>query len=200
MNRDKFRNNLSFWLSLIAIILSLCLIILWIVNVSNVAVVSLDSFVGVVVALLALLVTIVLGWQIYNAIDIREKVHAIDSLQSKMKEQEHRMEQMYYNACHSHAYVSACQSSMLNDDVNAFRWLMNSLCYSLLMDEPLNVELILEDMQNCVQHISQSQLDKNLFVEIENDHKTIINTHFYICIANRYNLLYNAFISKVLVK
>ena len=132
---------------------------------------------------------------------IREKVHAIDSLQSKMKIQEHRMEQMYYNACHSHGYVSAGQSSMLNDHVNAFRWLINSLRYSLLMDEPLNVELILEDMQSCVQHISQqSQLDKNLFAEIEEDHKTIKNTQFYTCIASRYNLLYDSFISKILVK
>lgn len=108
MNEKK--NNISLILSIVAIVLSIGIILLWIVNTSHLAVVSLDSFVGIIVALLAILVTAVLGWQIYNAIEIKEKLRAIDSLQSALKQQEHRMEQMYCNACHSHGYVAAYQS------------------------------------------------------------------------------------------
>ena len=54
----------------LALLFSVVTILLWICNVGGFTVVSLDTFVGVIVALLAIIVTFVIGWQIYNAIDI----------------------------------------------------------------------------------------------------------------------------------
>lgn len=198
MKHEK-KNNLSLILSIIAVILSLVVIVLWIVNTKNLAVVSLDSFVGIIVALLAILVTTVLGWQIYNAIEIKEKVRAIDSFQSALKQQEHRMEQMYYNACHSHGYVAAYQSASVNNDlVDAYRWLMSSLRYSLLLDEPINIEKVLDEMSEFVKCIpSHSTLDKEIFAEIEEDNKVIVNTTSFNCISITYKQIHNIFLSKV---
>lgn len=182
-----------------AILLSVSIILLWIVNASNLSVVSLDSFVGVIVALLAILVTAVLGWQIYNAIEIKEKLRAIDSLQSALKHQEHRMEQMYYNACHSHGYVAAYQAASVNNDfVDAYRWLMSSLRYSLLLDEPINVEKVLDEMFEFAKRIpSNSILDKEIYAELDEDNKVITNTHSFNCISVKYKQIFNIFLSKV---
>lgn len=196
---NKKKNKISLMLSIIAIVLSLSVIVLWIVNTSNLAVVSLDSFVGVIVALLAIIVTAVLGWQIYNAIEIKGKLRAIDSLQSALKQQEHRMEQMYYNACHSHGYVAAYQSASVNKDfVDAYRWLVSSLRYSLLLDAPINVEKVLADMLEFAKRIpSHNTLDKDIFAELEEDHKVITNTPSFNCISKQYKQAHNTFISKV---
>ena len=197
MNEKK--NTISLILSIIAIVLAIGIILLWIVNTSHLAVVSLDSFVGVIVALLAILVTAVLGWQIYNAIEIKEKLRAIDSLQSALKQQEHRMEQMYCNACHSHGYVAAYQSASVNNDfVDAYRWLMSSLRYSLILDEPINVEKVLDEMLEFAKRIpSHSTLDKEIFAELEEDHKVIMNTRSFNCISLKFKQIHDIFLSKV---
>lgn len=197
--KSEKKYNISLILSIIAILLSLGIILLWIVNASNLAVVSLDSFVGVIVALLAILVTAVLGWQIYNAIEIKDKMRAIDSLQSALKQQEHRMEQMYCNVCHSHGYVAAYQSATVNNDfVDAYRWLMSSLRYSLLLDEPINVEKVLDEMLEFAKRIpAHSTLDKEIFAELEEDHKVITNTPSFNCISVKFKQTHNIFLSKV---
>ena len=197
--RNEKKNNVSLLLSIVAIVMSMGIIVLWIVSTNNLAVVSLDSFVGVIVALLAILVTTVLGWQIYNAIEIKEKLRAIDSLQSALRQQEHRMEQMYCHACHSHGYVAAYQSASVNNDfVDAYRWLMSSLRYSLLLDEPINVEKVLDEMLELAKRIpSHSTLDKEIFAEIEEDYKVITNAPSFNCISLKFKQTHNIFLPKV---
>ena len=53
-------------LSVASILTVVAMIAMWIWESRKICVVELDSFVGVIVALLAIIVTIVLGWQIFN--------------------------------------------------------------------------------------------------------------------------------------
>ena len=100
------------------------------------------SFIGIAVALLAILVTIVLGWQIFTAIDIKEKVSAIDQLQKAHAEQEHRMKQMYCNSCRSIGIAMAGLSEGRGDYVDCFRWIR----FSLSQDTPTDIDQMLIDM------------------------------------------------------
>lgn len=199
MNNEK-KNNISLILSIAAFIMLLSMIVLWFISASKLVVVGLDSFVGVIVALLAIIVTIVLGWQIYNAIEIKEKLKDIESFKEKLNQQEHRMEQMYCNICHSHGYAMAHQSANINHDfVDAFRWLISSLRYTLILDSPINVEKVLEEMLEIGKRIPiHSTLDKEIFAELDEDHRVIINTSSYECIKSRYMDAYKTFKSKVM--
>lgn len=193
--------KLVYWslgLSIIAALLSIATILVCISCSSNLSMVSIEGFIGVIVALLAIIVTIVLGWQIYNALEIKEKVKIIDELVSNQKQQEHRCDQMIYNAWHHLSYNSAHMSAQDHDYVSAFRLLHNSLCNSLLLDFPINVEKVLFDMQSSVEKITgKSPLHKELWEEIDADHKSILQSSSFDCIQKRYLKIYEAFIAKV---
>lgn len=59
---------------------------LWIFGSMKLSVVSLDSFVGVIVALLAIIFTVIIGLQILNAIDVREKMSEFEKRQSDTRD------------------------------------------------------------------------------------------------------------------
>lgn len=70
--------RLSLILSIVAIVGVLFVWALWIFGSLKVSVVDLGTFIGVIVALLAIIVTVVLCWQIINAIEIREKIAELE--------------------------------------------------------------------------------------------------------------------------
>lgn len=190
--------NWSFWLSLIAFVISVITIMVLIVSNYQLSTVNLDSFIGVTVALLALLVTVVLGWQIYNAVNINEKIRGIDDLETKLELQSHELEQKYNMVCHIQAYTSAQLSIDREDYIDAYRWLQNSLLYSFLLDAPINLEKIIGEMKICVDHINNnSRIDMILWEEIESSHESIINSPLFTSIRHYYIPIYNKFRSNV---
>ena len=130
MGNNKYI-KISFWLSILAIILSLSTILIWFVSVNELTCPNLDSFIGTIVTLLAIIVTFVIGWQIYNAVEIKEKIKIVDSLRLLQEQQEHKTNQMIYNAWHHLSYTSAQMSANDHDYVNAYRLLLNSLSNSI---------------------------------------------------------------------
>ncbi len=197
MKKIKISNG-SVWLSIIAIIISITSIAICIIYPRENFSITLDSFVGVCVALLAILVTIILGWQIFNAVEINEKIRKLDALHLSQQQHNHRLDQMYFNTCHHQSITLAYICAHEGDYVNAYRLYLNSLCNSLLLDEPINTEMILQEMGKCVVKIpSNNKLDKDLWEEMEEDHKSIINSPIFDCIKTQYTATYNIFNSKV---
>lgn len=159
-----------------------------------------EGVIGIIVALLALIVTIILGWQIYTAIDIKEKIAAIDELQNKQNSQEHRMEQMYYNSCR----VIGCAMSAFdigNKTAHSFRWLLSALAASLKMDNPVDVEKLLSDLQNQVKLMEPNIITEEKFmVEIKEFDKIIRESSSYSCIMSKYEEIFREFEQKVKVE
>lgn len=83
--------KLSIILSIVSIVGVLSILMLWIFGCFKVSVIDLGTFVGVIVALLAIIVTIVLGWQIINAIEMREKIAELEQRQSVILDNERRL-------------------------------------------------------------------------------------------------------------
>ena len=67
------KTKITFILSLISFVGVLSVRGLWVFGSMKLSVVSLDTFIGVIVALLAIIFTVIIGLQIVNAIDVREK-------------------------------------------------------------------------------------------------------------------------------
>ncbi len=193
--------NWSFWLSIIAIICSVITIILWIIAPCKMTATNLDCFIGVAVALLAILVTMLLGWQIYNALEIKEKMSAFETLGSELKQQAQEMNQKYYKMSHLQALTTAHQSASTNDYVDAYRWLVTALAYTLSLEEPINVELILSEMALYVELIpSDSPIDIDLIEEMDYDHNTISQSPLFGTIKTHYMGNYTIFKKKVKIQ
>lgn len=185
-------------LSIIAILLCLLVFALWAFEVMPHSVITPDSFIGACVALLGVIVTVAVGWQIFNAIEIKGKVRTIEQVKAELHRQAHRMEQMYDNACHSHGYVAAEQAASRGDYVEAYRWLVSSLQFSLFMDEPINVMQTLNDMKRFADKIPQrSELDGELYKELQKGHECIVRSKSYSLIKDQYDATFKVFKSKV---
>ena len=80
--------KVTFILSLISFVGVLSVWGLWLFRNFKLSVVSLDTFIGVIVALLAIIFTVVVGWQIINAIEMRDKLAALEKRQNDLIENE----------------------------------------------------------------------------------------------------------------
>ena len=69
--------KLTFFLSIIAIIISIITIILFFCKVSPNSVVDSNTFISTLVALFSLAITLLIGYQIYNAVEIRDRMEAV---------------------------------------------------------------------------------------------------------------------------
>ena len=85
------KSKLSIILSIISLVGVLAIYGLWIFGSLKLSVVSLDTFIGVIVALLAIVFTVIVGLQIVNAIDMREKMIQLQQRQDVVFENERRM-------------------------------------------------------------------------------------------------------------
>lgn len=89
--------NWAIELSVVALILVAIMFVLWCCNAGGFSAVSLDTFVGVIVTLLAIIVTIAIGWQIYNAMDLKEKLNKIEALEKILNESNEISAQINYS-------------------------------------------------------------------------------------------------------
>lgn len=85
------KNKLSIILSLISLFGILLMAGVWLFDSMRVSVVSLDTFIGVSVALLAIVFTVIVGLQIVNAIDMRERIYEMERKQKEQLEIEQRL-------------------------------------------------------------------------------------------------------------
>ena len=204
MTNMKDQNKKSTWalvLSIAAIVLCLLVFTLWVLEVIPHCVVTADSFIGACVALLGVIVTVAVGWQIYNAIEVKEKIEEIDRLQQKQDGQEHRMEQMYYNTSRVVGYAMAAIAENRHDNANAMRWLLSSFKFSLLQDVPQDINDMLSDMQDFVKAMPDNALiSKSGLTEIVDYDKEIRSNPLYKIFANKYEPILEEFAKKIKVE
>ena len=85
------KTKVTFILSLISFVGVLSVWGFWLFGSMELSVVSLDSFIGVIVALLAIIFTVIIGFQIVNAIDMREKMSQLEKRQMEILENERQL-------------------------------------------------------------------------------------------------------------
>lgn len=182
----------------ISLAISVSMLVLWCCNAKGFSVVSLDSFVGVIVALLAIVVTLVLGWQIFNSIEIKDKIKKLDILKEKLDKQEKVIEENN-NFSESMIFASLAEIEIARKEyTKAYRYLIISLDCSLSMDTPENIHAILDRMDFLITHIPQDTLCPTDRMKIIQDKdKNIRKSKFFEIIKDQYEEKYNKFISKV---
>ena len=79
-------NKYAFWVSIVALILVLGTIVTIIMEVWDISIIDSNSFISGLVALMSLVFTLLVGYQIYNAVDAREKLDAMRNELNKINE------------------------------------------------------------------------------------------------------------------
>ena len=178
--------------------ISVTLLVLWCCNVGGFTVVSLDSFVGVIVALLAIIVTLAVGWQIYNSIELNERIKNLNTLEERLIKQDKTLKQQNNKSNHLITFIYGIEAKREKEFLEAFRYYMASLRCTVLLDKPINVDHLLNDLEEVTANIEENTI---CVIERLNEIKeydiAIRKSYSYDIIKSRYERIYNDFCSKV---
>ena len=193
----KRSNKISFWalgLSILAIVLCLIIIALWFFKTEDFSVVDSNTFIAVIVALLAILVTLVLGWQIYNAIDINRKINDFMSMKTRIMVIDDDLTHLYNKTTHIQYFTLGDIAAGKGKYRDAFCYYIGSLAASLKMSQPMNVETILEELESTLKNIvKEDVLETELNRELQYNDKDIRKSRTYSCIKHRYEKLFHTY-------
>ncbi len=190
--------SLAHFCAYLSLAISITLLVIWCCNVGGFTVVSLDSFVGVIVALLAIVVTMAVGWQIFNVVDINDKIKKLTILEEKFNKQEETIDQQTKKSQHLISLIFGFEAYKVKNYIEAFRYFMASLRCSMLLDKPLNVDKLLSLNRKVVNQIEEGctcNLEK--LNEIREYDKSIRSSPCYDIIKSQYEEIYSFFNCKV---
>ena len=139
------KTKLSIFLSIISIVGVLSICGLWLFGTMKLSVISLDTFIGVIVALLAIIFTIIIGWQIVNTIDMRDRMAELEKRQNALIENERLLAEndklFQKEAYNLHAGIcgESAESYIAKESyAEAFAFYHTALHYAILADQIIN--------------------------------------------------------------
>ena len=200
------KTKLSIILSTISIIGVLSVWGLWIYGSLELAVVSLDTFIGVIVALLAIVFTVIIGFQIVNAIDMREKMSELEKRQMNILENERRLAENdrlhvmeAYNLQAGISGESAEAYLAKGQYIEAFTFYHSALYYAILADQNKQLNRV-NQLQAIVQlittrpDVNYTSLAQQINADMEGIRKT---TSYRNCLSEVYEQTMQAFWQKI---
>ena len=175
--------NYATWLSIISILLWLTVVVLWLFNVYEFSVVDSNTFIGVIVALLALIVTFIVGWQIFNVLDVKAQLSEVSDLKKELQQQREDNEEDFNSMMYLQSIAFgdiSVQNNNINDAFNNYLW---AVYYSLKLKNEYIDELLI---------IKQLNRVANYLTDIDEKAKNqIVNTDSKIRELPRYKYIKN---------
>ena len=170
------------------------------------SVVSLDTFIGVIVALLAIVFTVIIGFQIVNAIDMREKMSQLEKKQMELLENERQLAENdrlhvmeAYNLQSGISGESAEAYFAKGQYIEAFAFYHSALHYAILADQKNQLNRV-NQLQTIVQLITTrpvvnyTSLAQQINADMEGIRKT---TSYRNCLSEVYEQTMQAFWQKM---
>lgn len=190
--------NWAIGLSIAALLLVAIMFVLWCCNAGGFRAVDLDTFVGVIVALLAIIVTLVLGWQIFNIFELKNKIDEVNELKKQFKEQQNNIQQLTLKNKHVTGFTWGKSAIKDQNWCAAFRYFILSLSASLQLDSPINVDPILAFMSEIYKKLQpHTKYAKEYYQEIVDADKEIRSLRNFSLIEERYKKSYDKIIAKI---
>jgi len=174
-------------LSIVAIVGVLSVWSLWILGSLELTVVSLETFVGVIVALLGILVTVILGWQIVNALELRGKIKEIEQRQNSTLDVIRGLNENVQNAfklsSNLQAGINGIDANMYiqhGQFVEAFVFYHSALCQAIKAGQPGLDNRVVELEFICLQIVCPPISDfSKMRKQIELDSQSIKESEAY---------------------
>lgn len=200
------KEKISIILSLISLLIALTIGGLWIFGTMHLSVVSLDTFIGVIVALLAIIFTVIIGLQIVNAIDMREKMSELEKRQMNILENERQLAENdklhVMEAYNLQAGISGGNADVYRTKgqyIEAFVFYHTALHYAILADQKNQLNRV-NQLQTIVQLIATrpivnfSLLAQQINADMEGIRKTM---SYRNCLSEVYEQTMQAFWQKM---
>lgn len=194
MNAEN-KINYAIWLSIISLILWFVVVMLWLFNVYEFSVVDSNTFIGVIVALLALIVTFVVGWQIFNVLDVKAQLSDIADFKKQLQQQREDNEEDFNSTMYLQSIAFgdiSLQNNNISDAFNNYLW---AVYYSLKLKNEYIDELLMIEQLNRVAN-SLTDIDEKAKNQIINTDSKIRELPRFKYIKNEYEKAYNVFLSK----
>lgn len=205
----EIENKKSAWaivLSVVALLMSVGIVILWLCQVCRFSVVSLDSFVGVIVALLAVIVTLAVGWQIYNVIEIRQMIRKIEGQQALLDESQRKLDKKQDE---QNRHASLVQHLLIAEIRERDRKYAEAIYYYLgalynaidVQEQPNNIDLIFKRIPDCLDKLEgMTEIPAEMYNDIENIDAAIRATKYFRMFQTQYDKWLQEYMSKIVKK
>ena len=128
----------SYILSILAVAISVVTLAVILIKVSPYSVIDLGTFMGIMAAFIGICVTLLIGVQIYNAIEIRQKLTEIDELKILLDQTKTELKKAkadIFDSVYTVAAKAAIDSNRSEEAIEAFRYMNQSLQYALDIDD-----------------------------------------------------------------
>lgn len=188
------KKNLSIILSLVALVGVISVWVLWCLSVIDFAVVTTDTFIGAMTGILGLLITFVVGWQIVNVLEIKDRMQKVSQLEKQLSSLKEATILLNYNMQSQISYSNGEMREREKDYDTAFVAYNIAFKYAILAEsQSLGVYITLLTRVVClIQDIGAMQVDL-----IKKDADVIRDTDAYL---QYFKKEYDSIINNVLSK
>ena len=161
MCKEKIKKeNKGTWallLSIVALVLCIAVFLLWIFETIPHSVVTPDSFIGACVTLLSILVTVGIGWQIFNVVEVkntmqelRERLEEVEKLRVEIKRIKDKSEDTKHTTFHLHEITLAMYADKEGLYDLACIHCLSALAECMQMNNPINAKFIIDRFDGCL--------------------------------------------------
>lgn len=209
MNEQKSnRNNTSTWaivLSITAILLCILVFMLWIFEVIPHSVISSETFIGACVTLLSIIVTIAVGWQIFNAIDMRQMMRQLEEKQKDIDEAQRKLDKEvrknYSHSLHLHHVTLGQQHEIEQKYAHAIYYYFGALYAGMGLNLPYdNNDYIWVHVKFCLAQLTVvTKVPAQMYKDIGDIDALIRASDEYHWIRTQYEPLFEEFKSKITI-
>ena len=204
------KGTCALWVSIAALLLCLIVFGLWIFEAIPHSVVTPDSFIGTCVSVLSIIVTIAIGWQIFNVVEVKNTMEELNIQKEEIKKEIHNVKVEINDNKYGLLYVQAlteCANALESKDFGLTCICAHTTLYYALRLTELNPSYV----NDCIQMIETSltkidEMDKKISLSnklkehLDEQIQVVKNAECYPWIKDRYERMIAEFISKVEIK
>ena len=180
--------------TIVAFVLCLIEFVLWICNVFSFSVIDAGTFISVLVTILAIIVTIVIGWQVFNIIEFKDKQEKFEIKQKELQDQNQKsLKELQEDLSTGIKYVSRMSIIPGYLDRKEFVGALNTLFIALndlmnlnkLQGFEKNVDVVIILINEYVSKCSESDM-LTLWTRIKDTDEKIRNAKNFSMISEKY--------------
>lgn len=200
---ENNKSTWALWLSIAAIILCLLVFALWAFEVMPRSVVTAESFIGACVALLGVIVTVAVGSQIVNMMEVKSAQRKYEEELKAALEKIQRQQELMEEEQHRNSHLHNCNiAKSMQDNQECGKACFYYMCalyeYMQMKNHLGNEGYMYKGLHDClVMQDGNWSVSEKMQVEILNVNKHIRTNSNYHWVQAQYEPLYAAYLSKV---
>lgn len=149
------KSQFTYWFALIALIISIITMVLFFIKVESNSVVDGITFISIVAAFIGISVTLLIGYQIYNSMEIKNRLNEITTLHSEIeviKQKTNTQQNELYEAIN---ILQSREPHLKNTyNPNAFLHFLAAIPFSLSLPEKRDgYKYMLDELEDNMMHV-----------------------------------------------